>query len=49
MLRRKAEEWRALGLEHCGDGDPVRMFYVAIEVALRETAEALEILVEEAA
>lgn len=49
MLRRKADEWRSLGHEHCDDGDPIRMFYVAIEVALRETAEALEVAVREAA
>lgn len=49
MLRRKADEWRALGEEHTDDGDVVRMFYVAIEVALRTTAEAVDVAVQEAA
>ena len=42
ILERKAQEWRAVGLEHTSEGDPMRLFYVAIEVCLRELAQALE-------
>lgn len=49
MLRRKADEWKAIGEEHCAEDDPVRLFYTAIEISLRETANALEIALTEAA
>lgn len=49
MLRRKADEWRAIGEEHCAEDDVARLFYTAIEVALRETANALELVAREAA
>ena len=48
-MRRKADEWKALGEETTLDSDPARLFYVAIEVALRETADALEHEMEQAA
>lgn len=41
-LRRRADEYRALGEEHCAPGDPAVAIYVACEVALRELADALE-------
>ena len=49
LLNRKADEWKALGEESTEQGDPMRLFYVAIEVALRETAKALEQEMVEAA
>jgi hypothetical protein len=41
-LRRKADEYRALGQEHCTPGDPALVFYTTIEAVLRELAEAIE-------
>jgi len=43
LLRRKADEWRALGAEHCADDEPVRLIYLVLEATLREVAEALEV------
>lgn len=42
QLERKADEWKAVGEETTEAGDPMRLFYVAIEVCLRELARALE-------
>jgi hypothetical protein len=50
LLRRKADEYRALGEEHCSPGDLTQLvFYTAIEAVLREVADALERSLEEAA
>lgn len=42
ILERKADEWKAIGQETTEESDPMRFFYVAVEVALREVARALE-------
>jgi transcriptional regulator with XRE-family HTH domain len=41
-LRRKADEYAALREEHCEPNDLAVVFYVAVEAALRELAEALD-------
>jgi hypothetical protein len=42
LLIRKADEWKALGEELTDAETPPRSFYMAIEVCLREIAEALD-------
>jgi hypothetical protein len=49
-LRRRADEYQALGEEHTTGDDPMRFAYAVVELALRELAMALETeQVEEAA
>lgn len=49
-LRRKADEYRALGEEHTLEGDPMRFAYAVVELSLRELATAIEVeRLEEAA
>jgi hypothetical protein len=41
-LRRKADEYQAIGEEHTRKGETERYIYIALELALREVAAALE-------